>query len=225
MKIKYIYRILIEYIHCIQLIGLTFFAIYPHSAQLNLYSFLLGFDYANFSFMYNIPQNLITPCYDCTCLISFSFAVGDMNWLRMMGALLLCAIIMFLFCLIIYVFKCSRKYAKFFVLLVVDLVLVKTVHGWFASLVYSGLNLTYNLQNFDMYILGVHLLSYLLLVPVIFARAKAQSQNKYVNISFIFLIIFIILMVLLSLGPTLICALLMLITVAEWGIVIGLGVK
>lgn len=175
MRIKYVYRVLIEYIHCIQLIGLTFFAIYPHSAQVNLYSFLLGFDYSNFSFMYNIPLKLIAPCFDCVSLISFSFAVGDMNWLRMMGAILLCAIIMFLFCLIIYVFQCSRRFSKFFVYLVIDLIIIKTVHGWFASLVYAGLNLTYNIQNFDMYILGVHLLSYLLLVPVAFARIKLQS--------------------------------------------------
>lgn len=111
MRTKYIYRILIEYIHCIQLLGLTFYSIYPHSAQLYLYSFVKGLDFANFSFIINIPATFITPCYDCKSLVSFSFAIGDMNWLRMMGSLLLCTIIMLLFCLIIYLFKCSRMYA------------------------------------------------------------------------------------------------------------------
>lgn len=203
---------MIEYIHCIQLLGLTFYSIYPHSAQLNLYSFVKGFDYANFSFIINIPAEYITPCYDCKSLVSFSFAAGDMNWIRLMGGLLLCLVIMLIFCLVIYLFKCSRMYAKFYLYLVIDLVLIKTIHGWFASLLYSGLNYNYNSLDNDMYILGVHFLSYLILTPILYKRIQTQYEKKFLNISFICLNLFIILLTLLSLAPTLICALLLLLT-------------
>jgi hypothetical protein len=95
--------------------------------------------------MYNIASSLITPCLNCNNFSSFSFIIGDMNWVRLMGALLLCLAIMLLFCLFIYVFHCSRKYALFFITLVIDLVIVKCIHSWFASLVYSGLNMRYSM--------------------------------------------------------------------------------
>lgn len=224
MRTKYIYRIMIEYLHAIQLLGLTYYCIYPHSVSVNLYSFVMGLDFSNFTFLYNVPAKLITPCYDCISLISFDFAIGDMNWLRMMGSLLLCLAAMLLFCGVVYVFRCSRVYAGFFLGLVVDLVIVKTVHGWFASLVYSGLNYKYNEGDQDIYVLGMHTFSYLLLLPVLYTRLKAQYENKHPNISFIFLMVFIILMVLLSLAPTLICALLMLTTFTEWCLIYSLNI-
>lgn len=135
-----------------------------------------------------------------------------MNWLRLMGSFLLCLIAMLMFCGIVYLFKCSRPYFDFFFGLVIDLIIIKTVHGWFASLIFSGLNYNYNGDDNDLFILAMHGLSYFVLLPVLYSRIKSQYINKYINISFIFLIIFIILLTLLSLAPTLICALLMLTT-------------
>lgn len=175
MRIRYIYRILIEYLHCLQLIGLTFFVLYPYSVHLNLYSFIKGFEYSNFSFMYNIPGSLIKPCLNCASLSSFSFIIGDMNWLRLIGSLLLCFIILLLICLVIYIFKCSRQYATYFVTLIVDLVLVKSIHSWFASLVYSGLNMRFYSGDSDFFILSMHMLSYILLVPLLYTRFKLQK--------------------------------------------------
>lgn len=59
MRTKYIYRIMIEYIHAIQLLGLTFYAIYPHSVHVFLYSFTMGLDFANFTFLYNVPAKFM----------------------------------------------------------------------------------------------------------------------------------------------------------------------
>lgn len=174
MRTKHVYRILVEYIHAIQLLGLTYYSIYPHSVHIYLYSFLMGLDFSNFSFLYNVPAKFIAPCYDCVSLVSFSFAVGDMNWLRMMGSLILCLSAMLIFCGVTYVFKCSRTYAPFFLGLVIDLVIIKIIHGWFASLLYSGLNYQYNETDLDMYVLGTHMFSYIFLFPVCYTRLKAQ---------------------------------------------------
>jgi hypothetical protein len=89
-------------------------------------------------------------------------------------------------------------------------VLIKTIHGWFASLLYSGLNFSYDNLDLDLFVLSMHLLSYILLIPVVYSRIKLQCTEKYPNISFIFLIIYIILITLLSLAPSIICALLIL---------------
>ena len=59
MRIKYVYRVTIEYMHSIQLLGLAIWCIYPHYYSVNVYSFLIGLDFSNFSFMYNIPKNFI----------------------------------------------------------------------------------------------------------------------------------------------------------------------
>ena len=54
-RIKYIYYGWLEYVNCIQLMGLTYYSIYPYSISLDLYSFLIGANYANFTFIYNVP--------------------------------------------------------------------------------------------------------------------------------------------------------------------------
>jgi hypothetical protein len=74
--------------HCLQLVGLTYYLIYPYVSNLNLYSFIKGFDYINFAFMWNIPAHLISPALSYYNLTSYSFAIGDMNWLRLIGSLL-----------------------------------------------------------------------------------------------------------------------------------------
>ena len=174
MRTKYVYRILIEYIHSIQLIGLTFYAIYPHSLHIDLYSFLMGLDFANFSFLFNVPAKFIPPCKECICLVSYNFAIGDMNWLRMMGPFIFCLTAMFIFCMLIYAFECSRKYSSFYLNLVIDLVLIKTIHGWFASLLFSGLNFSYDNLDLDLFVLSMHMLSYCIMIPIIYTRIKAQ---------------------------------------------------
>lgn len=127
--------------------------------------------------MYNIPNHFISICsyLYCNNVSSFSFIIGDMNWIRLMGSLLLCLIIMLLLCMFIYVFQCSRKYAAFFIGFVIDLVLVKTIHSWFASLLYSGLNTKYNYYDFDFFIFAMHMLSYAVLLPMLYTRLKAQK--------------------------------------------------
>jgi hypothetical protein len=175
MRTKYVYRILIEYIHCIQLLGLTFYAIYPHSIQLNLYTFVMGLDFSNFSFIINLTAKFIPACYDCKSIVGFTFAIGDMNWIRLTGSLLLCLAIMLVFCLLIYAFKCSRMYAPFYLKLVLDLIIVKSLHSWFSSLFYSGLNFKYNTNDKDLYILSMHMLSYFLIGPVLYLRFKSMS--------------------------------------------------
>lgn len=62
MRTKYVYRVAIQYIHCLQLLGLTYYCIYPHALSINLYSFTMGLDFSNFSFIYNVPAKFISPC-------------------------------------------------------------------------------------------------------------------------------------------------------------------
>lgn len=143
-RVKHIYRILIEYYHCIQLIGLSIFSIYPHSNNLYIYSFVYGADFANFSFMYNVPKNHISACTDCLSLTSFAYMQGDMNWFRLMGSLFLTLVVLLIIALILYIFKCSRNYSYFFLKLIADLILIKTIHSWGASIVFGALNLAYN---------------------------------------------------------------------------------
>lgn len=63
VQAKNIHVILIEFIQCIQILGLTLFSLYPYSSQVDTYSFLTGLDYSNFSFMYNAPAIHIEACY------------------------------------------------------------------------------------------------------------------------------------------------------------------
>lgn len=151
IKVRYVYRIVVQYLQCLQLLGLTLYALYPYATNLNLYSLVLGFDYANFTYMYSLTQRYMSPCLECTSLASFSFVYGDMNWLRMMGSLLASFILLLLFCMILHVFKFSREYSMFFLVLVADMVILKSIHGWFASLLYSGLNLSRSEGIVDFY--------------------------------------------------------------------------
>ena len=213
MRIKHVYRVVIEYVHCIQLLGLTLFCLYPHSYSLDLYSFIRGLDYSNFSFMYNVPRELIEPClFPCTSLTSFAFAQGDMNWLRLMGALLLCGLILLFFFILISCFKCSRDYSFFFIAMVCDLLLVKTIHSWFSSLLYGGLNLKTVYETADVFMVATHFFSYVILLPILVPKIKAMWKAAYPNLSLIGTFVFVILLSLLSLAPVLICCLLVIVT-------------
>ena len=68
--------------------GLTLYAIFSNSLDLDLYSFVIGLDYANFSFIYNVPKNLLSPCTSCVSFTGYAFVQGDMNFLRMMGSII-----------------------------------------------------------------------------------------------------------------------------------------
>lgn len=88
VRVKYSFSAWLEYLHCIQLLGLTLYNLFPHSVDLSLYSFMVGVDYANFSYIYNVPLNLMTPCTDCVSLSGHIFIQDDMDYLRTMGSVL-----------------------------------------------------------------------------------------------------------------------------------------
>lgn len=222
MQLKYIYLLLVEYVHCLQILGLVLYSLYPYALSLDIYSFLQGFDFTNFSFMYNVPLRLVPACTVCPSFISYSFVLGDMNWLRMMGSLLLCVLIMGLLCGLVYLVKLSSKYTGYFVRLVADLIIVKSVHGWFASLIYAGLNYERNLGYVDVYEFGTHALSYCLMVPILYIRFTSPRENKFTNISLAFLIALVMAVTLVSLSPRLVCSLMVLLSVLEWVLLLGL---
>jgi hypothetical protein len=175
MRFKSLYCVLVEYVQSIQLVGLTLFVLYPFNSQLPLYSLVKGFDFSNFSFMFNIPESFISPSIEYKSLTGYAFILGDMNWLRLSGALLLCLAIILVFCFIIYILKCSREYASYFLGLAVDLVIVKMFHSWFASLVYAGLNIRNFKDSFDFFTIGSHLLSYVFLTLLFFIGFSFQE--------------------------------------------------
>lgn len=141
MRIKNGYQILIEYYQCIQLAGLSLFSLYPYIGSIDIYSFVSGLEFSNFSFMFNVPVKYIPVCVECRSLSSYSFVLGDMNWLKIMGSFLPCILILLVVILITYIFVISREYALFLIKLTVDLVIIKCIHAWFGSLIYAGLNL------------------------------------------------------------------------------------
>lgn len=102
--------------------------------------------------------------------------LGDMNWLKIIGSLLPCLFLLLVIILITYIFVISREYALFLIKLTVDLVIVKCIHAWFGSLIYTGLNLIHGWGNQDVYILIMHLLGYLLLVPLLFVKLKNSRR-------------------------------------------------
>lgn len=224
MRFKSIYCVFVEYVHSIQLVGLTYFVIYPFNSQLPLYSFVKGFDYANFSFMYNIAQSLIPPSISYVSLTGYAFTFGDMNWLRLSGAMLLCLAIALLFCVVVYAFRCSRGYAPYFLGLIVDLMLVKALHSWFASLVYSGLNIRNFKLSFDFFTIGSHLLSYVLLAALFLIGFTFQEEYKFPNVFQIFLLLFVSLLSVLSVAPTLICSELIFLSFVEFGVAYALQI-
>jgi hypothetical protein len=216
MKIEYIYPLLIEYMHSLQLVGLTYFLIYPYVSNLNLYSFIKGFDFINFSFMWNIPSHLIAPSINYVNLTSYSFAIGDMNWLRLIGSLLLCLFIILFCCLIFSLFECSKQYSKFALALTVDLMIVKSLHCWFASLVFGGLNIRNYQKVSDIYQIFTHLLSYILLTFLLYVGYKCNEMYKFPNLSTLFLAMFVMVETVLSTAPLLICSLLLFISFVEF---------
>ena len=143
--------------------------------NLDLYCLLLGLNFSNWYFMYNIPLNFIKAATDTISLTSFAFVQGDMNWLRMTGDMLLCLIAMLFLAILLICFRCSNSYGKFFIVLVCDLVIIKALHSWFASLVYAIINFDENSFSLDFFILGTHFVSYLVLIPVLLPRFLAMA--------------------------------------------------
>lgn len=216
MRVRNGYHILVEYFQCLQLAGLTLFSLYPFATSVDLFSFVSGLDFANFSFMYNVPVHYIPVCTDCSSLSGYAFVLGDMNWLKIIGALLICFAILLLLIVLTYAFVISREYAKFLVKLTVDLVLIKCIQAWFASLVYAGLNLHKNEGNSDTYITLMHILSYAVLIPLLYIKARNSRQDRYPISSEIFLVVHVCLVSVLSVGPMVMCSLLMFTVSLEW---------
>ena len=86
--IRYSFYGWLEYLHCIQLLGLTLYGLFPYSLDQQLFAFMVGVDYANFSYIYNLPLHFISSCTQCTSLSGFAFIQGDMDYLRAMGSIL-----------------------------------------------------------------------------------------------------------------------------------------
>lgn len=167
--------LLMNYLHSVQLVGLTLYSLYPYSSKLDIYSLVAGLDYANFTFMYNAPLKHIEACHGCASFTSFSFAVGDMNWLRMAGALLPCLVAILLVSGALHLFSYSQEYSKYILGVGVQLVFVKVVHVWFSSLLFVGLNYWNQDGLYNYYLLSMHLLSYVVLVPILYMMVSQDN--------------------------------------------------
>lgn len=111
LRVEKAYKVSVELLQCFQLLGLSIWAAYPHSMNLELYSFLLGFDFTNFSFMYNFPRAYVPACADCESLSSYAFIQGDMDWLRMTGSLLLSMAPIYIIWFLLSKIKRTKEYS------------------------------------------------------------------------------------------------------------------
>lgn len=176
-KIKYVYYSWMEYVHCIQLVGLTYYSIYPYSVSLQLYSFLMGANYANFSFIYNVPLQHISPCLDCSSYLGFAFTQGDMNFLRGIGSVLeLLGVFGFLLVILLNI-KCSYKYGIKLLELIISLTVIKILHSWIAAFVYAILNKNLYEQDVDYFIIGSYCISFFLISAIVYQQYKWKREH------------------------------------------------
>lgn len=170
--------ITIEYLHMIQIVGLTVFAIYPKSFDLLNYSFLYGMNFANLDFIYNIPKEFIEACYEnCAFMTSYSFVQGDIDWLRSMGSILETVTVVLITGICIYIPECSRKFLVVFMRTAVEFVILKSIHSWFASLIFLILNYS---GSADSTYFGTHVAGYLFLGPVLafYIQTTLNSESS-----------------------------------------------
>ena len=165
-KIKYSLRGWIEYMHCIQLLGLTVYSIFPYSFSLEVYSLMIGVQYSNFSFIYNAFLNLIEPCSDCVSLSGWKFVQGDMDYLRVMGSVLQLLAFVCIVSIALYPFEKTKNYGIYLIDLVVTLIIVKSLYSWFSAL----LGLSYN--TFTYYAIATYTLSIVLFVIFCYQQYK-----------------------------------------------------
>lgn len=78
-----------------QLVGLTIFAAYPFESQ--VYYLLSGFNYFNLEFFPNLYNWFVPPFQNEWAIPGYIFIYGDMDFLRMMGSILLFIV----FCIIV----------------------------------------------------------------------------------------------------------------------------
>jgi len=162
-----------------QLTGLSLYSLYPQMCSVDLFSFVTGFDFSNFAFMFNIPVKYIPVCLECRSFAGFAFVLGDMNWLKIMGSLLLCLFILLVFIVLFYFFNRTKSFSKFLVKLTIDLMMVKCVFAWFGSLIYAGLNFNHNSSgSFNIYTILMHMMSYLLFAPLIYFIVNSMKNDK-----------------------------------------------
>lgn len=70
----------------------------------------------------------------------------------------------------------------------------------------------------------MHLLSYVVMLPLLVPRILAMISNWYINISLIGTYIFVILLSILSLAPELICSLLVVVVLCELFLIVYLNI-
>ena len=154
IMVKHSFFAWLEYLHCIQLLGLTLYNLFPYSLDLILYSFMVGVDYANFSYIYNVPLNFIAPCTSCASFSGFIFIQDDMDFLRNIGSILQLFLFMCILVLILVNIECSKNYGFRLMKLIVPLIMIKCLHSWFASLVGVGLDAVSS-YSVGTYVLGL----------------------------------------------------------------------
>ena len=163
---KYSIRGWIEYTHCIQLLGLCLYNIFPYSFSLEVYSLMIGVEYANFSYIYNAPLNFIQPCSDCVSFSGWKFIQGDMDYLRAMGSILELFCFVCVLNIILFAFETIRKYGLYLIDLTLTLIMIKSLYCWFSAL----LGLSYN--TFTYYAIGTYTTSIILFLIFCYQQYK-----------------------------------------------------
>ena len=205
--VKYLFFGWLEYLHCIQLLGLTLYSLFPHSFDLDVYFFLVGVDFANFSYIPNIPLIFISPCTDCVSLSGYAFIQDDMDYFRSMGSVWELFLFICLLTLVLMKWRRTQQYGFLLLKLVVVLIMIKSLHAWFSSFIGS---------TFSYYTLASNGVGLLMLIIFIYQQYKWKQEHGYINVRVIGLFGYTLILTFISMAPLLLSWLIITWSSLEW---------
>jgi hypothetical protein len=129
---------MIETIRIIQVLGLLVYVAYPVGE--NSFFFLLGCSYANLDFIPNIYAKLAKTSSNAY-LNSYQLAVTDMDFVRLVGSIILFGVVMLVVYLIARcLLKVKQSKLDFITRFGIDLLEVKVMHSFWTSFIYIVIN-------------------------------------------------------------------------------------
>lgn len=129
---------MMEVIRIVQVLGLLVYAAYPVGE--NSFFFLLGCSYANLDFIPNLYAKLAKTSANAY-LNSYQLTVTDMDFIRLVGSILLFGVLMLVVYLIArYLLKVKESKLEFITRFSIDLLEVKVFHSFWTSFIYIAIN-------------------------------------------------------------------------------------
>ncbi len=182
LRFRQTYQLLIESVRCIQLVGLAAFLAYP--MQSPVFSILQGFNYFNLEFIPNI-YNMFVPTFSSITMdsrfFSFELLYGDMDFVRMIGSVLVFIAVWTLMIVTMKIFFTKNHALLGWLLrLAMDLIEVKIMHSFWNSLIFTIMSAEEN----NLFMLWVHFVSYAFMGLTIFRYYKIYRTTGQLDCLF-----------------------------------------